>query len=58
MTTVILKPLIITAAAAALLAVPALAQVDPKSHRMCIDAKDYTGCIKEQQKEVKAKKIK
>jgi hypothetical protein len=29
-----------------LLACPALAQVDPKIHKLCIEAKDYVGCVK------------
>jgi len=29
-----------------LLALPAIAQVDPKIHKQCIDAKDYAGCVK------------
>lgn len=33
-------------AAAALLAGPAMAQVDPKIHKLCIEAKDYTGCVR------------
>lgn len=33
-------------AAAALLGVPAMAQVDPKIHKLCIEAKDYAGCVR------------
>lgn len=33
-----------------LLAFPAIAQVDPKTHRLCIEAKDYTGCVKTMRK--------
>ena len=31
-----------------LLAVPAIAQIDPKIHKLCIEAKDYPGCVKAQ----------
>jgi hypothetical protein len=31
---------------AALICCPALAKVDPKIHRLCIQAKDYAGCVK------------
>lgn len=34
--------------AVVLLTSPALAQVDPKIHSLCIDAKDYAGCVKVQ----------
>ena len=34
------------AAAAFLLGGPALAQVDPKVHKLCIEAKDYAGCVR------------
>ena len=27
---------------------PALAEVDPKIHKLCIEAKDYAGCVKSQ----------
>ena len=33
-------------AAASLLAFPAMAQVDPKIHKLCIEAKDYAGCVR------------
>lgn len=33
-------------AAAVLLTAPALAQVDPKVHKLCVEAKDYQGCVK------------
>ena len=29
-----------------LLALPAMAQVDPKIHKLCIEAKDYAGCVR------------
>jgi hypothetical protein len=29
-----------------LLAAPVMAQVDPKIHKLCIEAKDYAGCVK------------
>lgn len=34
-----------TAAASVLLGGPAMAQVDPKVHKLCIEAKDYAGCV-------------
>lgn len=33
--------------AALLLAFPAMAQVDPKIHKFCIEAKDYKGCVEQ-----------
>ena len=36
----------VSIAIAALLAGPAMAQVDPKVHKLCIEAKDYAGCVK------------
>jgi hypothetical protein len=33
-------------AGAILLTTPAIAQVDPKIHKQCIEAKDYAGCVK------------
>jgi hypothetical protein len=33
-------------AGAFFLATPAIAQVDPKIHKQCIEAKDYAGCVK------------
>ena len=33
-------------AAACLLAFPAIAQIDPKIHKLCSEAKDYAGCAK------------
>jgi len=35
-------------AVAVLMACPAMAEVDPKIHRLCIEAKDYTGCVRAQ----------
>lgn len=29
-----------------LLAAPVMAQVDPKIHKLCIEAKDYAGCVR------------
>jgi hypothetical protein len=37
---------LLIAAVAVLIAVPAVAQVDPKVHKLCIEAKDYAGCVK------------
>ena len=34
-----------TAAAAVLLAVPAMAQVSPEAHEKCLNAQDYKGCV-------------
>ena len=31
---------------------PALAQVEPKIHKLCIEAKDYAGCVKAMKGEV------
>jgi hypothetical protein len=28
------------------LAAPVMAQVDPKTHKLCIEAKDYAGCVR------------
>ena len=36
----------IASASIAIGAIPALAEVDPKIHKLCIEAKDYSGCIK------------
>jgi len=33
-------------AASFLIAAPALAQVDPKFHKLCLEAKDYSGCVR------------
>lgn len=33
-------------AGTALLAIPAMAQVDPQTHKQCLEAKDYAGCVK------------
>jgi hypothetical protein len=33
-------------AIAVLLAVPVMAQVDPKIHKLCVEAKDYAGCVR------------
>ena len=34
------------AAAAVLMGGPAMAQFDPEIHKLCIEAKDYAGCVK------------
>ena len=36
----------IASASIAVGAIPALAEVDPKIHKLCIEAKDYSGCAK------------
>jgi hypothetical protein len=33
-------------AVAVLLAGPVMAQVDPKIHKLCLEAKDYAGCVR------------
>ena len=36
----------IASASIAIGAIPAVAEVDPKIHKLCIEAKDYLGCVK------------
>ena len=36
----------IASASIAIGAIPALAEVDPKIHKLCIEAKDYLGCVR------------
>jgi len=36
----------LTSATIGIGAIPALAEVDPKIHKLCIEAKDYAGCVK------------
>jgi len=36
----------LTSASIAIGATPALAEVDPKIHKLCIEAKDYAGCVR------------
>ena len=36
----------IASASIAIGAIPALAEIDPKIHKLCLDAKDYSGCVK------------
>ena len=43
---VAMHKLLITAFSLALLPVPAMAQVDQKIHKLCIEAKDYEGCVR------------
>ena len=38
--------LLITAISSVLLAAPVRAQVDQKIHKLCIEAKDYAGCVR------------
>jgi len=40
------KLLIPTLAITALTALPSIAEVDPKIHKLCIEAKDYAGCVR------------
>ena len=42
--------LAISIASIAIGAIPALAEVDAKTHKLCLEAKDYLGCIKAQGK--------
>ena len=37
---------LLISSAALLLAFPAMAQVDPKIHKLCSEVKDYAGCVK------------
>ena len=37
---ILLAPLLLA------VSLPAFAEVDPKIHKLCIEAKDYLGCIK------------
>ena len=41
-----MKRLFILALPAVLISTPALAEVDPKIHKLCIEAKDYAGCVR------------
>lgn len=41
-----MKRLFLLALPALLISTPALAEVDPKFHKLCIEAKDYAGCIR------------
>jgi len=43
---VAMHKLLITAFFLALLPTPVMAQVDPKIHKLCIEAKDYEGCVR------------
>ena len=38
----------IASASIAIGAIPAVAEVDPKIHKLCLDAKDYSGCVQTQ----------
>ena len=40
-----MRQLLITAVSSMVLAAPVMAQVDPKIHKLCSEAKDYPGCI-------------
>lgn len=42
---VAMHKLLITAFSLALLLAPVMAQVDPKIHKLAIEAKDYEGCV-------------
>lgn len=37
---ILLAPLLLA------VSLPALAEVDPKIHKLCIEAKDYSGCVR------------
>lgn len=41
-----MKQLLLLAIPAVLISTPALAEVDPKIHKLCIEAKDYAGCVR------------
>ena len=41
-----LKAIILVLSLTAFGALPALAEVDPKTHKLCLEAKDYLGCVK------------
>jgi len=41
-----MKRLFFLALPALLVSTPALAEVDPKIHRLCVEAKDYSGCVR------------
>ena len=43
---VTMRQLLITAVSSVVLAAPVMAQVDPKIHKLCIEAKDYAGCVR------------
>jgi hypothetical protein len=43
---VTMRKLLITAVSSVVLAAPVMAQVDPKIHKLCIEAKDYAGCVR------------
>ena len=48
--------LILTFSISAIVSLPAFAEVDPKIHKLCIEAKDYAGCVKAMKGEVKTNK--
>jgi len=41
------KLLTLTLSLAVITALPAIAEVDPKIHKLCIEARDYSGCVRE-----------
>jgi hypothetical protein len=41
-----MKRLFLVALPALLVSTPALAEVDPKIHKLCVEAKDYAGCVR------------
>ena len=41
-----MKRLLLTAIPAVRISTPALSEVDPKIHKLCIEAKDYAGCVR------------
>ena len=43
------KAILLSSSVLAASAVPALANVDPELHKLCVDARDYAGCIQMQQ---------
>jgi hypothetical protein len=45
----VVKAILLSASLFAAAAAPALANVDPDVHKLCVDARDYAGCIQMQQ---------
>ena len=47
-----MKRLFLLALPALLISTPAFAEVDPKIHKLCIEAKDYAGCVRAMKGEI------
>ena len=41
-----MRQLLSSVVSSVILAAPVMAQVDPKIHKLCIEAKDYAGCVR------------